>query len=184
MFSAFNPSKCTHLEQWAADCAAPGEQSWTSCRAGIRTHNLGLPRVSSPTLYPLGQVSVAYGQKRGQWYPPSSLPFSIFLPMQKRVCVCATVQYVKWSQLEQCALNQQQPESFLHERCSTVQEALTCICVERGQVYEKKREVGYAWFIKVDQICDMFIEAEVLYCKKKKQSVVFTKWFWQLWLPE
>ncbi len=32
MFSAFNPSKCTHLEQWAADCAAPGEQSWTSCR--------------------------------------------------------------------------------------------------------------------------------------------------------
>ncbi len=25
MFSAFNPSKCTHLEQWAADCAAPGE---------------------------------------------------------------------------------------------------------------------------------------------------------------
>ncbi len=31
MFSAFNPSKCTHLEQWAADCAAPGEQSWTCC---------------------------------------------------------------------------------------------------------------------------------------------------------
>ncbi len=21
----------THLEQWAADCAAPREQSWTSC---------------------------------------------------------------------------------------------------------------------------------------------------------
>ncbi len=33
MFSAFNPSKCTHLEQWAADCASPGEQSWTSCRS-------------------------------------------------------------------------------------------------------------------------------------------------------
>ncbi len=33
MFSAFNPSKCTHLEQWAADCAAPGEQSWTSYRS-------------------------------------------------------------------------------------------------------------------------------------------------------
>ncbi len=33
MFSAFNPSKCTHLEQWAADCAAPGEQSWTSFRS-------------------------------------------------------------------------------------------------------------------------------------------------------
>ncbi len=33
MFSAFNPSKCTHLDQWAADSAAPGEQSWTSCRS-------------------------------------------------------------------------------------------------------------------------------------------------------
>ncbi len=33
MFSAFNPSKSTHLEQWAANCAAPGEQSWTSCRS-------------------------------------------------------------------------------------------------------------------------------------------------------
>ncbi len=33
VFSAFNPSKCTHLEQWAADCAAPGEQSWTSYRS-------------------------------------------------------------------------------------------------------------------------------------------------------
>ncbi len=34
MFSAFNPSKwVTHLEQWAADSAAPGEQSWTSCRS-------------------------------------------------------------------------------------------------------------------------------------------------------
>ncbi len=33
MFSAFNPSKCTHLEQWAADCAAPGEQSCTSFRS-------------------------------------------------------------------------------------------------------------------------------------------------------
>ncbi len=52
MFSAFNPSKCTHLEQWAADCAAPGEQPWTSCRS--RDSN-PQPRVSSPTLYPLGQ---------------------------------------------------------------------------------------------------------------------------------
>ncbi len=33
VFSALNPSKCTHLEQWAADCAAPGEQSWTSCQS-------------------------------------------------------------------------------------------------------------------------------------------------------
>ncbi len=30
-------------------------QSWTlPARVGIRTHNLELPRVSSPTLYPLG----------------------------------------------------------------------------------------------------------------------------------
>ncbi len=33
----------------------PGSSLWTSVGAGIRTHNLGLPRVSSPTLYPLGQ---------------------------------------------------------------------------------------------------------------------------------
>ncbi len=26
LFSAFNPSKCTHLEQWAANTAVPGEQ--------------------------------------------------------------------------------------------------------------------------------------------------------------
>ncbi len=51
-YSAFNPSKC--LEQWAADCAAPGDSRGLPAGAGIRTHNLGLPRVSSPTLYPLG----------------------------------------------------------------------------------------------------------------------------------
>ncbi len=28
VFPAFNPPKCTHLEQWAADCEAPGEQFW------------------------------------------------------------------------------------------------------------------------------------------------------------
>ncbi len=35
MFSAFNPSKCTHthLEQWAADTAAPGEQLGVRCLA-------------------------------------------------------------------------------------------------------------------------------------------------------
>ncbi len=32
-FSAFNPSKCTHLEQWAADTAAPGEQLGVWCLA-------------------------------------------------------------------------------------------------------------------------------------------------------
>ncbi len=83
--SAFNPSKCTHtvvnihLEQWAANAAAPGEQLGVWClaqgshlsrgieggesagyslppptipaRPEIRTHDL---RVTSPTLYPLG----------------------------------------------------------------------------------------------------------------------------------
>ncbi len=33
VFSAFNPSKCTNLEQWAADYAAPGVQSWTFGRS-------------------------------------------------------------------------------------------------------------------------------------------------------
>ncbi len=36
-------------------CSRVSPQSWTlPARAKIRTHNLGLPRVSSPTLYPLG----------------------------------------------------------------------------------------------------------------------------------
>ncbi len=33
----------------------PGSSHGFPVGAGIRTHNLGLPRVSSPTLYPLGQ---------------------------------------------------------------------------------------------------------------------------------
>ncbi len=33
----------------------PGSSHGLPVGAGIRTHNLGLPRVSSPTLYPLGQ---------------------------------------------------------------------------------------------------------------------------------
>ncbi len=33
VFSAFNPSKCTHPEQWAADTAAPGEQLGVQCLA-------------------------------------------------------------------------------------------------------------------------------------------------------
>ncbi len=83
--SAFNPSKCTHtvvnmhLEQWAANAVAPGEQLGVRCLAqgsllsrGIEggesavnslppptipagpeiwTHDL---RITSPTLYPLG----------------------------------------------------------------------------------------------------------------------------------
>ncbi len=39
--SAFNPSKCTHLEQWAADTAVPGEQC-LAAGAEIRTDNLRL----------------------------------------------------------------------------------------------------------------------------------------------
>ncbi len=36
-------------------CSRVSPQSWTlPARAGIRIHNLGLPPVSSPTLYPLG----------------------------------------------------------------------------------------------------------------------------------
>ncbi len=33
VFSAFNPFKYTHLEQWAADTAAPGEQLGVRCLA-------------------------------------------------------------------------------------------------------------------------------------------------------
>ncbi len=35
-------------------CSARGAVVGLPAGAGIRTHNLGLPRVSSPTLYPLG----------------------------------------------------------------------------------------------------------------------------------
>ncbi len=36
-------------------CSRVSPQSWTlPARVGIQTHNLGLPQVSSPTLYPLG----------------------------------------------------------------------------------------------------------------------------------
>ncbi len=52
VFSAFNPSK---LEQWvASETLAQGSHLTLPAGAGIRTHNLGLPRVSSPTFYPLG----------------------------------------------------------------------------------------------------------------------------------
>ncbi len=62
MFSAFNPSKCTHLEQWAADSAAPGEQSWTSCRSrdsnpqpwvtsGFKSNALSIRPTTAPTAH-------------------------------------------------------------------------------------------------------------------------------------
>ncbi len=40
----------------------PGSSRGLPIGAGIRTHNLGLPRVSSPTLYPLGQRLPVYAQ--------------------------------------------------------------------------------------------------------------------------
>jgi len=45
----------------------PGSSHGLPFGAGIRTHNLGLPRVSSPTLYPLGQRL------------PNTLPNQLFL---------------------------------------------------------------------------------------------------------
>ncbi len=39
----------------------PGSSRGLPVGAGIRTHNLGLPRVSSPTLYPLGPTKQARG---------------------------------------------------------------------------------------------------------------------------
>ncbi len=41
----------------------PGSSRGLPVGAGIRTHNLGLPRVSSPTLYPLGQRLPNYWNK-------------------------------------------------------------------------------------------------------------------------
>ncbi len=49
-----------HCGAWGAvggsvPCSRVSPQSWTiPAGAGIQTHNFGLPRVSSPTLYPLG----------------------------------------------------------------------------------------------------------------------------------
>ncbi len=40
---------------WGSVPCSRAPQSWTlPARAGIRTHNFGLPQVLSPTLYPLG----------------------------------------------------------------------------------------------------------------------------------
>ncbi len=63
VFSAFNPLGAVGSRHCGARGAVVGSvpcprvspQLWTLvARAGIRTHNLGLPQVSSPTLYPLG----------------------------------------------------------------------------------------------------------------------------------
>ncbi len=50
-----HPSAHTHT--WSSGqptLQRPGSSHGLPAGAGIRTHNLGLPRVSSPTLYPLG----------------------------------------------------------------------------------------------------------------------------------
>ncbi len=54
----------------------PGSSRGLPVGAGIRTHNLGLPRVSSPTLYPLGQ----------------RLPCSLHLTHPKRICTWSSGQ--------------------------------------------------------------------------------------------
>ncbi len=58
VFSAFNPSKWSSGQptlRCSVPCSRVSPQSWTlPARAGIRTDNLKLPWVSSPTLYPLG----------------------------------------------------------------------------------------------------------------------------------
>ncbi len=47
-------------------CPRVSPQSWTlPARAGIRTHNLGLPLVSSPTLYPLGLPQIPHSGNHG-----------------------------------------------------------------------------------------------------------------------
>ncbi len=54
MFSAFNPSKCAHLEQWAADAVAPREQLGIRCLAQgshlSRGQSLPEPRFEPTTL--------------------------------------------------------------------------------------------------------------------------------------
>ncbi len=58
VFSAFNPSKCTHLEQWTAEIAAPGEQLGVRCLAQgphlSRGHFLPEPGFEPTTLGYLG----------------------------------------------------------------------------------------------------------------------------------
>ncbi len=64
-------------------CSRVSPQSWTlPAGPGIRTHNLGLPRVSSPTLYPLGQTLISNSAQN------SRLPLTTikFKTVYKGVC--------------------------------------------------------------------------------------------------
>ncbi len=58
----------------------PGSSRGLPVGAGIRTHNLGLPRVSSPTLYPLGQRLDDMGMSKisGNLSMQSSLTYVVF----------------------------------------------------------------------------------------------------------
>ncbi len=79
----------------------PGSSRGLPVGAGIRTHNLGLPRVSSPTLYPLGQrlsndFPLSIRQTRfafgGEAYQYRVLPFSLALsPHTFKKCVDAAL---------------------------------------------------------------------------------------------
>ncbi len=96
VFSAFNPSKCTHLEQWAADCAAPGEQSWTSCQS--RDSNpqpwVTSGRVSSPTLYPLGQrLPSRYKTTAQRWPSSGEMRDLVIMGILSLAIECSSIAY-------------------------------------------------------------------------------------------
>ncbi len=55
VFSAFNHPSVHTWSSGQPTVQRPGSSRGLPVGARIRTHNLGLPRVSSPTLYPLGQ---------------------------------------------------------------------------------------------------------------------------------
>ncbi len=80
----------------------PGSRRGLPVGAGIRTHNLGLPQVSSPTLYPLGQRLPLLGQ----WLPlirPSSSPR--FTKLSSIKCVAQ----IRTFRLRCCVVNKSWP---------------------------------------------------------------------------
>ncbi len=69
----------------------PGSSRGLPARARIRTHNLGLPQVSSPTLYPLGQRLPPLGQRlpvlyRGHGSRHVCRPKSVNTRVQTKEC--------------------------------------------------------------------------------------------------
>ncbi len=70
----------------------PGSSRGLPVGAGIRTHNLGSPRVSSPTLYPLGQ-RLPYGGSCIFSLPVLTLIFPALLPcLILRDSLCTALQ--------------------------------------------------------------------------------------------